>query len=273
MKRHILFTFALVTIAAQGFGARREKAPPQVEYLPQTASAPATSTASKLDASKLLPANSFSQDLLGAEPTSFTPAVGFWVIGTDGDNKVLVVDGRKWEEGKASAGIAEKARAIYGERYAEFLDNVKAYAYFPFAVAKYVDDFKEGEIAFRFKPVAGKIDQAAGVLFNVKPNGDYLTIRANALEQNLVLFKYVKGKRSSVKWIKDVPTPTGQWQDLRVVVQGNSVKGFLNGKLYLDHTLPEPVSGKVGVWTKADSVTYFDDFAVKPGKVGPVGMN
>lgn len=242
MKRYLLFTLVLVTMTAQG-------------------------------TSKLLPTNSFTDETLGADPSSLTPAVGFWVIGTDGDNKVLVVDGRKWEEGQSSAGIAEKAKAIYGERYAEFLDNVKAYAYFPFAVAKYVEDFKDGEISFRFKPVAGKIDQAAGVLFNVKSNGDYLTVRANALEQNLVLFKYVKGKRSSVKWIKDVPTPSGQWQDLRVVVHGKDVKGYLNGKLYLEHTLPEVVSGKVGAWTKADSVIYFDDFTVKHSKGGPVSMN
>jgi len=271
MKRNILFTLALVTITAQGFGARREQAPEQVEYLPPKTSTP--SKATKPDESKLLPSNPFTSEPLGAEPSSFVPAVGFWMIGTDGDNKVLVVDGRKWEEGQSSAGIAEKARAIYGERYAEFLDNVKAYAYFPFAVAKYFDDFKEGEISVRFKPIAGKIDQAAGILFNVKPNGDYLTVRANALEENLVLFKYVKGKRSSVKWIKDVPTPTKQWQDLRVVVEGKSVKGYLNGKLYLEHQLSETVSGKVGVWTKADSVTYFDDFTVKASNSKQVGIN
>src|SRR5262245_55251239 len=72
----------------------------------------------------------FSGETVGAEPASFVPAVGNWLIGVDGDNKVLVVDGRKWSEGQAAAGLADKARAIYGERYAEFLDNVKAYAYF-----------------------------------------------------------------------------------------------------------------------------------------------
>jgi len=221
--------------------------------------------AAQLPAEKLLPVNDFSLETLGAEPSSFVPAVGHWSIGVDGENKVLVVDGTKWEEGKASAGIAEKARAIYGEKYAEFLDSVKNYAYFPFAVAKYVDNFNGGEITVRFKPVSGQIDQAGGILFNVKPNGDYLTLRANALEENLVLFKYVKGKRSPVKWIKSVPTPSKQWHELKVTVSGKQVNGYVNGKLYLEHTLPEPVSGKVGVWTKADSLTYFKDFTVKPG--------
>src|SRR5262249_20689977 len=105
----------------------------------------------------------FSGETVGAEPASFVPAVGNWLIGVDGNNKVLVVDGRKWSEGQAAAGLADKAKAIYGERYAEFLDNVKAYAYFPFAVFKDLQDFKEGEISLRFKPIAGRIDQGAGI--------------------------------------------------------------------------------------------------------------
>jgi hypothetical protein len=206
----------------------------------------------------------FSGETVGAEPTSFVPAVGNWLIGADGNNKVLVVDGRKWSEGQASAGLADKARALYGERYAEFLDNVKAYAYFPFAVFKDLQDFKEGEITLRFKPIAGRIDQGAGILFNLKPNGDYLIVRANALENNLVLFQYVRGKRSSVKWIRNTPTATQTWHDLKVDVSGNAVKGYLDGKLYLEQTLASAVSGKVGVWSKADSFVYFDDFRVRP---------
>jgi hypothetical protein len=206
----------------------------------------------------------FSGETVGGEPTSFVPAVGNWLIGADGNNKVLVVDGRKWSEGQASAGLADKARALYGERYAEFLDNVKAYAYFPFAVFKDLQDFKEGEITVRFKPIAGRIDQAAGIVFNLKLNGDYLILRANALENNLVLFQYVRGKRSSVKWIRNTPTATQSWHDLKLEVSGTSIKGYLDGKPYLEHTLASAVSGKVGVWSKADSFVYFDDFRVRP---------
>src|SRR5262245_48144595 len=97
----------------------------------------------------------FSGETVGAEPGSFVAIVGNWVIAADGDNRVLAVDGRKWKEGQASAGLADKARAIYGERYAEFLDDVQAYAYFPYAVAKGIDDFREGEISMRFKPLRG----------------------------------------------------------------------------------------------------------------------
>src|SRR6516165_1537127 len=103
-------------------------------------------------------------------------------IETDEGKKVLVVDGRQWKEGQASAGLADKARALYGERYAEFLDRVQAYAYFPYVVAKDVPDFHNGEMSVRFEGISGRIDQGAGLLFNLKPNGDYLTVRANPLE-------------------------------------------------------------------------------------------
>src|SRR6516225_1982146 len=157
----------------------------------------------------------FSNDSVGAEPKSFLSVVGVWRIENDDGKKVLVVDGRQWKEGQTSAGLADKARALDGDRYAEFLDRVQAYAYFPYVVAKDVTDFRDGEISVRFEGISGRIDQGAGILFNLKPNGDYLTVRANPLENNLVLWKFEKGKRSSVKWIRNTPTPTRQWHDLK----------------------------------------------------------
>src|SRR5258708_18642773 len=109
------------------------------------------------------------------------------------------------------------------------------------------------------------------MVINLKTSGVSLLVRANALENNLVLFK--KGKRSSVEWIRDTPTPSGQWQDLKVRISGAKVEGYLNGKLYLDHTLPAPVSGKIGVWSKADSVVYFDDYRVAPAPHGRVRLD
>ena len=206
----------------------------------------------------------FSDETVGAEPKSFVSVVGVWRIEADGNNKVLVVDGRQWKEGQAAAGIADKARALYGDRYAEFLDRVQAYAYFPYAVAKDVADFRNGEISVRFEGISGRIDQGAGILFNLKTNGDYLTVRANPLENNLVLWKFEKGKRSSVKWIRDTPTATRQWHDLKVRVAGTKLEAYLDGKRYLEHVLPAPVSGRVGLWSKADSHMYFDDYTVTP---------
>ena len=203
-----------------------------------------------------------SGESVGAQPRAFAAVIGHWTIETDGDRKVLAVDGRKWTQGQASAGVADKARALYGERYAEFLDSVQAYAFFPLAVATSVEDFRGGEIRVRFKPLSGRIDQGAGIAFDLKPNGDYLTIRANALENNLVLWSVIHGKRKSVEWVRNTPTASKQWHELRVSIQGTEVTGYLDGKKYLTHKLSEPVSGRVGLWSKADSYVLFDAFEV-----------
>jgi len=206
----------------------------------------------------------FTDETVGAEPKSLVPVVGTWRIESERGNTVIAVDGRQWMDGQSSAGIADKAKALYGERYAEFLDRVQAFAYYPYAVVKDVEDFKNGEISVKFEGISGRIDQGAGILFNLKPNGDYLALRANPLEDNLVLWKFEKGKRSSVKWIRNTPTPTRKWHDLKIQISGNKVEGFLNGKRYLEHALPQPVSGRIGLWSKADSYVYFDDYTVTP---------
>src|SRR5437762_4207547 len=181
----------------------------------------------------------FSGETVGAEPKSLVPVVGIWRIDNDNGKKVLAVDGRQWKEGQSSAGVADKDRALYGERYAEFLDRVQAYAYFPYVVAPNVEDFKGGEITVRFEGLSGRIDQGAGILFNLKPNGDYLTIRANCLENNLVLWKFEKGKRSSVKWSRNTPTATRQWHELKVRIAGTKLDAYVDRKLYREHPLPE----------------------------------
>src|SRR5450432_3012351 len=205
-----------------------------------------------------------SSETVGAEPKSFLSVVGVWRVEAEGSTKVLAVDGRQWKEGQSSAGIADKARALYGERYAEFLDRVQAYAYYPYTVTKDVENFRGGEITVRFEGLSGRIDQGAGILFNLKPNGDYLALRANCLENNLVLWKFEKGKRSSVSWVRNAPASSKQWHDLKVRVSGTKVEGYLDGKLYLEHTLPESVSGRVGLWSKADSYMHFSDYTVTP---------
>src|SRR5215217_2357907 len=204
----------------------------------------------------------FSSETVGAEPKSFLSVVGVWRMEKEGEKTVLSVDGRQWKEGQSASGVADKARALYGERYAEFLDRVQAYAYYPYAVTKDVEDFRGGEITVRFEGLSGRIDQGAGILFNLKPNGDYLALRANCLENNLVLWKFEKGKRSSVSWVRNAPAASKQWHDLKVRISGNKVEGYLDGKLYLQHTLSEPVSGRIGLWSKADSYMHFADYTV-----------
>ncbi len=231
-----------------------------------TGGLPAAAAGKKLNGEPAVLLFDFAGETVGAPPQSFSAAVGNWYIGQEKDNLLLVVDGSRWQRGVPAAGLADKARALYGERYAEFLDNVAAYAYYPFAVAGRVEDFRNGGITVRFKAIAGRIDQGAGILFALKPNGDYYALRANPLENNLVLWRYRHGRRSSVAWVRNVVTPSRQWHTLKLEVAGRRIKGFVNGKHYLTQDLPAPVSGRVGLWTKADSVVWFDDYRVDFGK-------
>jgi hypothetical protein len=204
-----------------------------------------------------------SKERVGRESTKFLSVVGNWSIVDDGGKKVLGVDGRSWLRGQPAGSLAEKARAIYGARNEEFIDNVKAWAYFPYAVAKDIPDFSDGEISMRFKIVAGQLDQCAGILFNLKSNGDYLTVRFNGMEDNVVLWTFNKGVRKFVKrGAENVPLARNQWHTLLISVHGTNLQASLDGKHLLDYTLAAPVSGRVGVWSKTDSVSYFDDYTV-----------
>src|SRR5260370_29599175 len=108
-----------------------------------------------------------STETVGAEPKTITPVVGVWTIAQDGNNKVLMVDGSRWKEGQPAANIADKARALYGDRYAEFLDNVKSFAYYPYAVATGIEDFRDGEISMRCHPPSGRINQGTWTLLHL----------------------------------------------------------------------------------------------------------
>jgi 3-keto-disaccharide hydrolase len=129
---------------------------------------------------------------------------------------------------------------------------------------------KDTDISVRFRPVSGKKDQAAGIVWRYRDKDNYYIVRANALENNVVLYKVHNGKREDLPlkgegrtYGKKATVPKNQWSELRVTAKGNHFTVWLNGqKLYEveDGTFTE--AGKVGVWTKADSVTYFDDLKV-----------
>ncbi len=224
----------------------------------------ATAAVFAADSSKVIHID-VAQEKAGAEPKHFLPIVGDWFVAQEGGRSVLMVDGRKWKNGQPAGGLADKARAIYGSRHEEFIDNVKAFAYYPYAVAQGIDDFRDGEISMKFQIVDGVLDQCAGILFNVKPNGDYLTVRFNGKEDNLVLWTFNKGVRKFVKrGTEEWPLNMHQWYSMKIVVKGTKLEGYLNDRKLLDYTLAEPVAGKVGVWSKTDSVIYYDDFTVTP---------
>ena len=134
--------------------------------------------------------------------------------------------------------------------------------------AKTDEKIKDGFVEVKFKPVNGKEDQAGGIVFRFKDANNYYIVRANALEDNVVLYKTVDGKRSSLQvkgrtfgYGVDTKVPSRKWSTLRVEFRSDVFKVFFNGKALFeveDETFKD--AGAVGLWTKADSVTLFDDF-------------
>ena len=206
----------------------------------------------------------FQADTFGQESKAFRSIIGIWHIDKDGPKQVYAVDGRKWEKGKLSQGAGDKAGELYGKKGGEFIRNIETYGEFPLSVYKDIDNFNNVIISVSFNAISGKEDQAAGIAFNIRENGTYLAVRANALENNLVLFSFAKGKRSSLQWIENVPPPSGGWHTLKVVIKGSKIEGYIDDKKYIDYTYKENISGRIGLWSKADSYVYFDSFVAQP---------
>jgi Domain of Unknown Function (DUF1080) len=122
-------------------------------------------------------------------------------------------------------------------------------------------NLKDGFVEVKFKPVSGKEDQAGGVVWRCKDADNYYIARANANEDNLTIYHTIKGKRTSFKNV-DTKVASGAWHTLRVEFEGNKFTVTFDGKKLIEATDDSfSEAGKVGVWTKADSVTLFDDFS------------
>jgi hypothetical protein len=130
---------------------------------------------------------------------------------------------------------------------------------FPWCVKKAVS-IADGYVEVKFKPLGGREDQAGGLVWRWKDGDNYYIARANALENNVSLYHAQKGRRITIKYV-DAPVARNQWHNLRVEFAGEAIKVFLDGKQFIalnDNHISG--AGAVGVWTKADSVTEFDDF-------------
>lgn len=129
---------------------------------------------------------------------------------------------------------------------------------------------KDVDLSVRFRPVSGRVDQAAGLVWRYQDANNYYIVRANALEGNVVLYKVENGKRmdlplkgSGRTYGKKADVPKSRWSELGVTVRGNTFTVSLNGVgLYDVEDTTFAGAGRVGVWTKADSVIYFDDLTV-----------
>jgi hypothetical protein len=121
--------------------------------------------------------------------------------------------------------------------------------------------YADVEVSMKFKPIAGREDASGGTVFRFA-DGRYYVVRANALEDNFRLYTYDRGRRQ-IATARVKPPALGQWHTLRLVTIGDHMQAWLDGALHLDHRDTRFKTGKVGLWTKADSITAFDDLVVR----------
>jgi hypothetical protein len=125
--------------------------------------------------------------------------------------------------------------------------------------------FRDGEVSVRLKPVSGREVQAGGIVWRYKDENNYYLARANALEKNVQVFKVENGVRKPLMAGVHHEIPSNAWSILKVAARGNRFQVYMDHRRILqgwDNTFMS--GGKVGLWTVADSVTYFDEFRVTP---------
>ena len=234
-----------------------------------------------------------SKEKPGQAPVAFQPMVGTWTVVQDGPDKVIQVYGRPWVASKDNPTklLLQSARKLYGTNNEELMDNAKQFAYFPVAVLNGVDNFSNGTLSVKFKTIAGDADRASGILFNVKPNGDWLAVRFNDTENNVAFWEFHNGVRRNLKFsdrAKPIPLDRAAWHELKLTIDGPTLQAFIDGSLAMEYTLGAeptvgrrgpphedlyprnnpvlrpPVSGKVGLWSKTDSTIQFKDYKVYP---------
>src|SRR5437879_7980784 len=121
--------------------------------------------------------------------------------------------------------------------------------------------YTDVDVSMKFKPISGREDASGGIVV-LFTDGKYYVIRANALEDNFRLYYYDRGRYQLASASVKAPA-LGQWHTVRVVALGDHFQGWLNGKLLLEHRDTRFRSGRVGFWTKADSITAFDDLTIR----------
>jgi len=122
--------------------------------------------------------------------------------------------------------------------------------------------YEDVEVFVRFKPISGREDASGGIVFRFADN-HYYVIRANALEDNF-RFYYYEGSRHQIAGASTKAPALGQWHKLRISAEGDHIRGWLNDQQLIDRRDQRYKSGRIGLWTKADSITAFDELTVVP---------
>jgi pyruvate,water dikinase len=194
-------------------------------------------------------------------PSNFFLITGDWKNSDSGMGAGILQDGSHFVS-SVSIGITQTLNRFMGKRYQEFLDNVEAFCYFPLIIAK-ESNMADGSAEVWVKPMAGVIDQAGGLAFAIRDWANYFVFRINALEDNAVLFEFRNGKRFE-RLSVETSVRRNQWHHLRIETQDRQIRAFLDGRNLLEYQAEHNLTGSLGLWTKADSVTLFKDVIMQP---------
>lgn len=225
--------------------------PPAAQHAPAAQQAPPGSAAASPGAAQPSGAaeggartSAFDADKAGGPPTGFSfartggGAAGRWIV-------------------KAEPGAPSGANVLAQ------VDTDNTDFRFPVAIAD-APSLRDVRLSVRCKAVSGKVDEACGLVFRYRDENNYYVTRANALENNVRLYTLKDGRRKQIAGYDGAVTANA-WHELRVDAKGDRIEVYWDGKRIIEHqdsTFPD--AGKVGVWTKADSVTYFDDLSAAP---------
>jgi len=167
--------------------------------------------------------------------------------------------------GGAPAGkwvVTEMADAPSGKHVVVQTDADKTDTRFPVLIAD-SGEYGDLDVSMKAKAISGKVDQGMGLVFRFRDPQSYYIVRANALENNFRLYRIVKGKRLQFAGA-NVKVSSGQWHTVRVVAKGDRITCWFDGKQLIDAHDKTYTTGKIGLWTKADSVIAFGDLTVSP---------
>lgn len=245
----------VILVAASGCGAEESLPVPQPTVV--TATPPASAMGGRW----------LSDEPIGAEPANFVVLAGNWTVRSEGSDRVLRVDGTNWKTGTPPQSISAKASTLFPNSAAAFEKRVMSGLQFPYGVVTQVGTFSDGELRVDFKLVGGESDQFASLLFGLGEDGNHHAYRYNTKDGDTALWKVVNGQRERLHHGGiPIAVKLGEWHTLKLRVAGAQLTGWVDDTQALTFTLPAPVSGRVGLWSKADSVTDYRNFEVKVGK-------
>ena len=188
------------------------------------------------------------------------PLVGLWRAGVEAGETTVTADGTA-----APRLNEEQIRRYFGADATSFLASPTTPAIFPLAAATAVHGFAGGELRVEFRLLAGATDQTAGLAFNVRPDHSYLYARYNTKDGDVALWQYERGERTVLAHGElHEQLALGVWHTLTVRLDGRNATAAVNDRLRVTHGLDRDVTGGVGLWTKADSVTSFRRFSARP---------